>query len=197
MRPGAGKGLPGGLPATFVAPRCGLTQPGGRDTLGFTPWWQREGAGMLVRQILMMKGGGADAASARKVVTIAPDASVADAAHMMADKRIGAVVVSENGEHPVGIISERDIVRELGRRGPAVLDEPVRAIMTGSIVTCVTGDDALSVLTRMTEGRFRHMPVVDGEGRMLGIVSIGDAVSGRLKELAAEKEALTGMIMGA
>ena len=63
--------------------------------------------------------------------------------------------------------------------------------------TCTPADDALTILERMTEGRFRHMPVVDEDGRMLGVISIGDAVSGRLKELAAEKEALTGMIMGA
>lgn len=154
---------------------------------------------MLVRQILVMKGAapGPDLSGVLPVITITPDATVHDAARLMADKRIGAIVVSEDGERPSGIISERDIVRELGRRGPAILDEPVSEIMTAKITTCVTGDDALSVLERMTAGRFRHLPVVDDEGRMLGLVSIGDAVSGRLKELHDEKEALTGMIMGA
>lgn len=151
---------------------------------------------MLVRQILAMKGDAAPAPGTGTVVTIGPQASVTEAARLMAERRIGAVVVSEDGHVPAGIISERDIVRELGRRGPAVLDEPVSAIMTARIVTCVTGDDAMFVLEQMTNGRFRHLPVVDEDGRMLGLVSIGDAVSGRLKELAAEKEALTGMIMG-
>ncbi|AXC48719.1 CBS domain-containing protein [Paracoccus suum] len=148
---------------------------------------------MLVNQILVMKtapqGG-------NPVVTIAPDARVEDAARTMAELRIGALVVSEDGQRPVGILSERDIVREIGRRGGGILNEPVQAIMTGRIMTCHSGDDALAVLERMTEGRFRHLPVVDEDGIMLGLVSIGDAVSGRLKELAAEKDALTGMIMG-
>ena len=69
-------------------------------------------------------------------------------------------------------------------------------MMTRKVATCVCADDALAVLERMTEGRFRHLPVVDADGRMVGVVSIGDAVSARLKELASEKEALTGMIMG-
>ena len=73
----------------------------------------------------------------------------------------------------------------------------VRDVMTPDPQTCTMGDDALVILELMTQGRFRHLPVVDGDGNMLGVVSIGDAVSGRLKELAAEKEALTGMIMGA
>lgn len=147
---------------------------------------------MLVSQILVLKGN----AAAQPVATIAPGATVAEAARQLAERRIGSLVVSADGERPEGIVTERDIVRELGRRGAGVLEEPVSAIMTARIVTCVTGDDALSVLERMTEGRFRHMPVVDGEGRLKGIVSIGDAVSSRLKELHEEKEALTGMIMG-
>ena len=95
-----------------------------------------------------------------------------------------------------GILSERDIVRELGRSGADVLQRKVADLMTSKVSTCVCGEDALTVLQRMTDGRFRHLPVVDEAGHMLGVVSIGDAVSARLKELAAEKEALTGMIMG-
>ena len=68
--------------------------------------------------------------------------------------------------------------------------------MTREVQTCTTSEDALAILERMTKGRFRHLPVVDQDGRMIGVVSIGDAVSGRLKELADEKDALTGMIMG-
>ncbi|MTH36227.1 CBS domain-containing protein [Paracoccus limosus] len=144
---------------------------------------------MLVNQILSMKQSGA-------IFTVAPTASVADAARLLSEKRIGAIVVSEDGKVPLGILSERDIVRELGRRGAAVLDLPISELMTRKLATCTTGEDALAILERMTEGRFRHLPVVDENGHMLGIVSIGDAVSGRLKELHAEKEALTGMIMG-
>lgn len=147
---------------------------------------------MLVNQILAMKGDG----PVGGIVTIKPGATVADAAKMLSERRIGAVVVSEDDVTPQGILSERDIVRELGRRGAEVLDLPISDLMTRKVTTCVPGDDAMTVLARMTEGRFRHLPVVDADGRMIGLVSIGDAVSGRLKELAAEKEALTGMIMG-
>ncbi|MTH65751.1 CBS domain-containing protein [Paracoccus shanxieyensis] len=144
---------------------------------------------MLVNQILSMKASG-------DIYTVAPDVTVADAAKLLSDKRIGAIVVSDDGKVPLGILSERDIVRELGRRGAAVLDQPISDLMTRKLMTCSTGEDALEILNRMTQGRFRHLPVVDEQGHMLGIVSIGDAVSARLKELAAEKEALTGMIMG-
>ena len=99
-------------------------------------------------------------------------------------------------DRPEGILSERDIVRQLGKKGAAVLDSPISELMTREVQTCSLSEDALVILDRMTQGRFRHLPVVDEQGNMLGVVSIGDAVSGRLKELAAEKEALTGMIMG-
>ena len=144
---------------------------------------------MLVNQILSMKASGA-------IFTVAPTTSVAEAAKLLSEKRIGAIVVSDDGKIPLGILSERDIVRELGKRGASVLDQPISDLMTRKLMTCTTGEDALSILERMTEGRFRHLPVVNEAGEMLGIVSIGDAVSARLKELHAEKEALTGMIMG-
>lgn len=153
---------------------------------------------MLVRQILAVKSAArAGVPAGETVVTIAPDATIGDAAALLSEMRIGAVVVSADGQRPDGILSERDIVRELGRRGTPVVHLLVRDVMTSKIMTCRTGDDALTVLERMTEGRFRHLPVVDDDGLMIGLVSIGDAVSGRLKELAADKEALEGMIMGA
>lgn len=152
---------------------------------------------MLVKQLLSMKSDNAkpwiDSAT---IVTIAPTTTLGEAATLLAEKRIGAVVVSTDGRRPEGILSERDIVRQLGKHGPDVLSQPVSDVMTTQVQTCTTGEDALTILERMTQGRFRHMPVVDGQGDMLGVISIGDAVSGRLKELAAEKEALTGMIMG-
>ncbi|QRZ15428.1 CBS domain-containing protein [Paracoccus methylovorus] len=144
---------------------------------------------MLVTQILSMKASG-------DIITVAPETSVADATRLLSEKRIGAIVVSEDGKVPLGILSERDIVRELGKRGAAILDQPITELMTRKLETCTTGEDALVILDRMTQGRFRHLPVVDEQGTMIGLVSIGDAVSARLKELAAEKEALTGMIMG-
>lgn len=152
---------------------------------------------MLVKQLLSMKSDNAkpwiDSAT---IVTIAPTTTLGEAATLLAEKRIGALVVSNDGRRPEGILSERDIVRQLGKHGPDVLSQPVSGVMTTQVQTCTTGEDALTILERMTQGRFRHMPVVDGQGDMLGVISIGDAVSGRLKELAAEKEALTGMIMG-
>ena len=132
----------------------------------------------------------------QQIITVKPGDTVRAAAEVLAKHRIGAVIVSGDGDMVDGILSERDIVRELGKRGAAILDQPISELMTRKLMTCATGDDALVILDRMTQGRFRHLPVVDENGHMLGIVSIGDAVSARLKELAAEKEALTGMIMG-
>ena len=145
---------------------------------------------MIVKQILAMKAG------PDEIVTIRPDATVADAARLLSERRIGAVVVSSDGRRAEGILSERDIVRELGRYGAEVLDRKASEMMTSKVSTCVCSEDALTVLERMTQGRFRHLPVVDDSGAMMGVVSIGDAVFARLKELNAEKEALTGMIMG-
>jgi CBS domain-containing protein len=141
-----------------------------------------------VSQILRSKGAGG-------VVTVKPGSTVAAAAELLSSMRIGAVIVSPDGERVEGILSERDIVRELGKRGGAVLSERVEQLMTQNLVTCAPDDRADTVLERMTEGRFRHMPVVVG-GQMVGLISIGDVVKARLAELAMEKEALTGMIMG-
>ncbi len=153
---------------------------------------------MLVNQLLSMKSSsGKPGIEGQTIVTIRSDATLAQAVKMLAEHRIGAVVVSDDGKKPQGILSERDIVRQLGTHGPDVLSTPLSQGMTRDVQTCTMGDDALAILERMTQGRFRHLPVVDPDGNMLGVVSIGDAVSGRLKELAAEKEALTGMIMGA
>ncbi len=145
---------------------------------------------MIVKQILAMKSG------PDHVETVSPDDPVSRAIELLANRRIGAVVVTSDGIAPEGILSERDIVRDLARGGDT-LSRKVSDLMTREVATCVCADDALAVLERMTEGRFRHLPVVDADGRLIGVVSIGDAVSARLKELASEKDALTGMIMGA
>lgn len=143
---------------------------------------------MQVHQILRSK-------PQASVITVMPGSSVADAARLLAERRIGAVIVSDDGARPVGILSERDIVRDVGRRGAICLSDKVETLMTRNVVACGPDDSADSVLERMTAGRFRHMPVVK-DGKMVGIISIGDVVAARLSELAMEKDALAGMIMG-
>ena len=143
---------------------------------------------MLVQQILRSK-------AHEGVLTIPPGKTVAEAAAMLSDKRIGSLVVSDDGQVPLGILSERDIVRELGRRGVGCLSETVGEMMTRNIVTCTRTDRANDVLEAMTNGRFRHLPVVE-EGKLVGLISIGDVVKARLAELAMEKDALEGMIVG-
>ena len=143
---------------------------------------------MLVQQILGSKASGG-------VLSVKPTDSVSDAIKLLSEKRIGSVVVSANEESLDGILSERDVVRELGRRGAAVLAEPVSALMTAKIVTCNESDSADQILQMMTDGRFRHLPVMRN-GKMIGLISIGDVVKARLSELSMEKNALEGMIMG-
>jgi CBS domain-containing protein len=143
---------------------------------------------MQVHQILRQKPKAA-------VITVLPGTMVSDAARLLAERRIGAVIVSEDGTHPLGIFSERDIVRDLGRRGADCLSNKVDALMTRNIVSCGPDDSADLVLEKMTAGRFRHMPVIEN-GAMIGIISIGDVVAARISELAMEKDALAGMIMG-
>ena len=145
---------------------------------------------MLVHQILRAKSRGVD-----EVLTVAPDRSVAEAAQVLSERRVGALVVTPDGQRVAGILSERDIVREMGRRGPGCLDDRVSALMTSTVITCAPEDMADAVLTKMTEHRCRHMPVMR-DGRMVGLISIGDVVKARLDELSMEKEALKGMIMG-
>lgn len=143
---------------------------------------------MHVSQILKSK-------PEQSVITIPPGSTVAAAAALLSSKRIGAVIVSPDGRQVAGIVSERDIVRELGRRGATCLSETVDTIMTARIVGCRRDDRANEVLQKMTDGRFRHMPVMEGEV-MVGMISIGDVVKARLAELAMEKDALEGMIKG-
>lgn len=143
---------------------------------------------MLVSQILKSKADDG-------VVTVPPGTTVAKAAEILSARRIGALIVSPDGKRVTGILSERDIVRELGRRGPACMSDTVDAVMTSQITSCTRSDQANDVLEKMTEGRFRHMPVIEG-GEMVGLISIGDVVKARLMELSAEKDALEGMIKG-
>jgi CBS domain-containing protein len=143
---------------------------------------------MTVQKILKLKGDMA-------IVTVPPSATLSEVAEVLSAKRIGAVVVSPDGKHVEGILSERDIVRELGRRGASCLGDRVERIMTRKIVGCTRADRATDVMQKMTDGRFRHMPVMEGD-EMVGFISIGDVVKARLSELAMEKDALEGMIKG-
>lgn len=143
---------------------------------------------MLVQQILNAK-------TDRKVFSIAPQTLVAEAVRILADRRIGALVVSSDGRHAEGILSERDIVRDLSDQGGAVLEQPVSALMTRHLITCAPGDSAREVVEKMTQGRFRHMPVLE-DGLMVGLISIGDVVKARLDELTMESDALARMIQG-
>ncbi|MBC2835616.1 CBS domain-containing protein [Paragemmobacter straminiformis] len=143
---------------------------------------------MHVSQILKSK-------SDDGVVTVPPGTSLAKAAELLSSRRIGAVIVSSDGKRVAGILSERDIVRELGRRGAACMTDSVDTVMTSTITSCRRDDKADEVLQKMTDGRFRHMPVMEGD-QMIGLISIGDVVKARLMELAMEKDALEGMIKG-
>lgn len=143
---------------------------------------------MLVHQILKDK---AD----QVVVTLPPKSSLSEAAELLSTRRIGAIIISDDGTHPLGILSERDLVRELGRVGSGCLAQPVTDVMTSKLTTATRDETAVAVLQKMSDGRFRHMPVMDGDA-MIGLISIGDVVKARLSELSMEKDALQGMIMG-
>lgn len=143
---------------------------------------------MLVHQILNSKGD-------NDVVTVKPGTLVSEAAKLLTDKRIGTVVISKSGNTADGILSERDIVWALASQGAACLTCKVEDFMTENLTTARQGDSADEVLAKMTEGRFRHMPVLE-EGKMIGLITQGDVVKARLSELAMEKDALEGMIMG-
>lgn len=143
---------------------------------------------MLVQQIMAAK-------ASDRVVTIEPEARLTDAAQVLAAERIGTLIVTEDGRTAAGVLSERDIVRELGRRGSVCMDDRVSDIMTRNIVTCTRKETAVDVMRKMTDGRFRHMPVVE-DGIFVGIVTLGDVIKARLDELAMENESLEEMIKG-
>lgn len=127
------------------------------------------------------------------VVTASPDDTVADLLTLLAEHGIGAVVVSTGDGRVDGIVSERDVVRHLQRTGTDVLEGPVSAIMTADVHTCTAGDDLRDLESRMTERRIRHVPVVEDE-RLVAIVSIGDVVKHRIRDLAAERDQLEAYI---
>ncbi len=123
------------------------------------------------------------------VATVAPDTTVADALGSLADHGIGALVVSDDGRTVEGIISERDITRSLADNGPETLEFLVSDLMTREVITCCLEDTVHELMRIMTEGRIRHVPVVE-EQRLVGVVSIGDMVKHRLGELEEENDTL-------
>lgn len=136
---------------------------------------------MTVRAILALKG--------RDCVTVAPDATLAEAARLLSNHRIGALVITGPERRVIGILSERDIVHRLATTGEGALVQLVGGVMTREVVTCTEDETIPDVMHRMTAGRFRHVPVVD-RGRLAGIISIGDVVKFRVAELEREHDAL-------
>jgi CBS domain-containing protein len=143
---------------------------------------------MNVREILSVKG--------KDVVTIEPNTNLAAAAKLLAERRIGALVVTGPAGRVVGILSERDIVHVLAAGGIAALETPVSEAMTRKVTTCSPLDTIGSIMERMTAGKFRHVPVVE-QGRLTGIISIGDVVKHRLMEMENEQAALRDYIQTA
>jgi CBS domain-containing protein len=140
---------------------------------------------MRISDVLRQKGG--------LVVSVQPDQTVSELLDLLADHGVGALIVSTDGNAVEGIVSERDVVRKLQRHGAELLGVPVRDIMTATVHTCPPDTDLDDLMKVMTDGRFRHVPVVEG-GRLVGIVSIGDVVKNRIGELQHERDQLEAYI---
>lgn len=136
---------------------------------------------MTVARILASKG--------RDVVTMRPTATLRDVVDMLAAKHIGALVVTDDDNRIAGILSERDVVRAVARHGADALEDPVGNFMTKDVVTATEDATVLSVVGKMSSGRFRHMPIV-ADGKLVGIVSVGDAIKYRLAQMEQEQSAL-------
>ena len=143
---------------------------------------------MIVKSILATKGGG--------VVSIEPTATLEAAVHKLAEHRIGALLVFGPDRRVIGILSERDVVRVLAERGASVLGEPLSMVMTRKVITCGQSDTVGAIMELMTTGKFRHVPVVE-QDRVVGVISIGDVVKYRLREIEDESTALRDYIQTA
>ena len=141
---------------------------------------------MQISQLLRRKG--------HEVATIPGSETVRYALALLADKGIGALVVSSDGRHVDGILSERDVARGLHSHGAGLLAEPVSSLMTAEVHTCTPGSSVHDLAQTMTDHRVRHVPVVDGDGALMGIVSIGDVVKARLDELEDERKHMVAYI---
>ncbi|WP_282607151.1 CBS domain-containing protein [Pelagibius sp. Alg239-R121] len=144
---------------------------------------------MKVQAMLNAKSGGGD------VSTIRPDITIDAAIRVLKEKKIGALVVSDDGHKIAGILSERDVVRGLADQGAGLLEKPVSSIMTSEVKTTGTGAKIDDVMAEMTRSRIRHLPVVQ-DGSLCGLVSIGDVVKHRLEELESETSVLRDFIVG-
>ncbi len=140
---------------------------------------------MNVKTILAAKGG--------DVISIEPTATLAAAVKLLAKHRIGAVVIRGAGDRLAGILSERDIVRSLSELGSAALDQAVGQVMTRDVETCSEDDSIADIMERMTLRKFRHLPVLTN-GKLVGLVSIGDVVKQRVEEIESETEAMRDYI---
>jgi CBS domain-containing protein len=140
-----------------------------------------------VRSILEVKG--------RDVVTIGPNVTLAEAARTLDEHKIGAVVVVGMENRIVGIFTERDLVRSIARSGAGGLDQPVSAMMTASVYRCNEASTVNELMEVMSSRRFRHVPVEEN-GRLCGIISIGDVVKSRIREVETEAEQIKAYIAG-
>jgi CBS domain-containing protein len=141
---------------------------------------------MQVRHILRDKG--------REVIGIAGQATLIEAARQLVQNKIGALIVKDASGGLAGIISERDLVRAIAGHGPEALHVPVSHYMTRTVATCTECDSVDTIMESMTRGRFRHIPVLDEQERLCGLISIGDVVKTRIAETVIEAEALRGYI---
>ena len=143
---------------------------------------------MLVRDILSTKKIG-------KIISVATNDKVSAAAEVLSEMRIGAVIVRDAGNEIDGILSERDIVRELGRSGSGCLTKSVSELMTSNVKSCSPTETTQKAMQMMSDGRFRHMPVMD-DGKLIGVISIGDVVAARIKEVQFENDSMADLIAG-
>lgn len=142
------------------------------------------GYAMTVKAVLRTKGG--------EVFSMPPQATLQEVSEELSRRKVGAVVILD-GEELVGILSERDIVRTIARKGARALELPATAAMTAKVETCRLDDKAVDVMARMSASRFRHMPVVE-DGRLIGLVSIGDVVKRRIDEALQERDEIKAYI---
>ncbi len=142
---------------------------------------------MRIHEILSHKG--------FDVIHIGPDASVSDLVALLREHNLGAVVVSTDGRTIAGIVSERDVIRGLAD-GPEFLSAPLSSIMTAAVHTCTANESVESLMSAMTERRVRHVPVVNDQGQLKGIVSIGDVVKSTITQLQFERDQLEGYVSG-
>jgi CBS domain-containing protein len=142
---------------------------------------------MQVLHLLKLKGD--------KVASIAPDATIAEASRQLSERKIGALLVLGADNRVVGILSERDIVSGLAKQGAKLLEMRVSALMTRDVISCAPDSTIEEIMREMTSRRIRHLPVIV-QGKLAGLVSIGDVVKSRLEELASEGDMLRSYIAG-